>query len=128
MVRRRVKRGVVSTADVEIWGWSGCPSHEKALEQVARALSDLGHEATPIGLRWIETNDEAVRLHFVGSPTIAVDGRDVLPGPADEPASLTCRVYRRRDGRVSPLPDPDDLLDALRQRLPGASLTERTRP
>jgi hypothetical protein len=28
---------------------------------------------------------------------------------------LTCRVYHLRDGRVSPVPDPDDVRDKLRQ-------------
>jgi hypothetical protein len=31
----------------------------------------------------------------------------------DEPAGLNCRVYVRRDGRVSPTPDPQDLREAL---------------
>jgi hypothetical protein len=34
-------------------------------------------------------------------------------GAGDEPAGLNCRVYARRDGRVSPTPDPQDLRDAL---------------
>ena len=34
-------------------------------------------------------------------------------GAGDEPAGLNCRVYRRRDGRVAPTPDPEDLRDAL---------------
>ena len=36
------------------------------------------------------------------------------PPEDGEPPGLTCRVYRLRDGRVSPKPDPDDLRDALR--------------
>jgi serine/threonine-protein kinase len=43
-----------------------------------------------------------------------VDGRDVQPTVDGEPSGLTCRIYRRRDGRTSPLPDPEDLRDALR--------------
>ena len=50
---------------------------------------------------------------FVGSPTIRVDGRDISPPPADEAPSLSCRIYRLRDGRPSPTPDPADLRDAL---------------
>jgi hypothetical protein len=53
---------------------------------------------------------------FVGSPTIRIDGRDVQP-PGGQSAELTCRVYRLRDGRSSPTPDPEDLRDALRQAL-----------
>jgi hypothetical protein len=37
--------------------------------------------------------------------------------PGAEPAGLTCRVYRLRDGRVSAVPDPDDLRDALRRAM-----------
>ena len=48
----------------------------------------------------------------MGSPTIRIDGEDLFP-PGEEPAGLTCRIYRLRDGRVSPLPDPADLREAL---------------
>lgn len=109
------------TPAVEIWAWSGCPSHEAAGEQVAEALGELGFGGVPVGLRWVETDEEAERLGFVGSPTVVVDGRDVLPPPPDTTPSLTCRIYHHRDGRVSPLPDPYDLRDAL-----GSALTART--
>ena len=66
---------------------------------------------------WSHPTEEILRrcgeLGFVGSPTVRVDGRDVQP-PGDEPVGLTCRVYRRRDGRISPTPDPHDLAEALR--------------
>ena len=55
-------------------------------------------------MREVRTDADAGRERFVGSPTIRVDGRDVQP-PDGEPAGLTCRVYRLRDGRISPLPD-----------------------
>jgi hypothetical protein len=61
----------------------------------------------------IETNEDANRADFPGSPTIRIDGSDFQPPPADAPRGLTCRVYRRRDGRSSPLPDPLDLREAL---------------
>jgi hypothetical protein len=64
--------------------------------------------------REVRTEGEAEEAGFVGSPTILVDGADVAPAPG-EPAALACRVYRRRDGRISPIPDPDDLRDALRR-------------
>ena len=51
----------------------------------------------------------------MGSPTIRVDGADLQPA-GEEPAGLTCRLYRLRDGRVSPPPDPADLREALRGR------------
>jgi len=106
-----------SPAAVEIWTWSGCPSHERAKADLVAALDSLGLHDTPVGLRWVETEEEARERHFIGSPTIAVAGRDILPGQLQEPAALTCRVYHRRDGRVSPVPDPDDLREALQSAL-----------
>jgi hypothetical protein len=64
----------------------------------------------------IATEEEARARAFVGSPTILVDGEDVAP-PGEEPVGLNCRVYRRRDGAVSPTPDPEDLREALRRAL-----------
>ena len=61
----------------------------------------------------IDTDAAAERSGFVGSPTIRVDGRDVRPPEHAEPPGLTCRVYHLRDGRISPLPDPEDIKEAL---------------
>jgi len=66
-------------------------------------------------MREIHSDADAGAAAFVGSPTIRIDGADVVPSPEDEPVGLTCRVYRRRDGRISPTPDPDDVLEALRR-------------
>ncbi|MDP9227852.1 MAG: hypothetical protein M3M99_02225 [Actinomycetota bacterium] len=76
-------------------------------------MSEAGLDPDGIEERRIETDADAEREAFVGSPTIRVDEVDVQPPADDEPAGLTCRIYRRRDGRVSPLPDPEDVRDAL---------------
>jgi hypothetical protein len=102
--------------DVELLFWAGCPSHSRALEELRAAMVDVGLDPFAVRVREIATDGAAAREDFVGSPTIRVDGRDIQP-PGDEPVGLTCRVYRHRDGRVSPLPDPDDVRDALRAAL-----------
>jgi hypothetical protein len=55
-----------------------------------------------------------LRLRFLGSPTVRVDGRDVEPG-ADErdEFALACRVYRTQDG-LRGQPDPEWITAALR--------------
>jgi hypothetical protein len=80
---------------------------------VREALSELGLSGVEVQMREIETDDDADAAGFVGSPTILIDGEDLVPAAAEEPIGLSCRVYRRRDGRVSPIPDPDDLREAL---------------
>ena len=101
---------------VEFLWWEGCPSHPHALADLREALTDAGLDPDAVEVRHVATDEDAARESFVGSPTIRIDGRDLSPPPPDEPVGLTCRVYRLRDGRVSPTPDPADLRDALNIR------------
>jgi hypothetical protein len=101
--------------NVELLWWEGCPSTERALAAVREALSDLGLSGVEVHTREIETDDDARAAGFVGSPTILIDGKDLVPAADDEQIGLSCRVYRRRDGRISPIPDPDDLREALQR-------------
>ena len=98
---------------VELLYWDGCPSHPRALQELRAAMGELGLDPGAVHVREIDTEDAAEAERFTGSPTIRVDGADIQD-TIDEPTALTCRVYHRRDGRVSPVPDPDDLRDALR--------------
>lgn len=97
---------------VELLFWEGCPSHPRALSELRAAMAEVGLDPSTILVREIQTQDEARRERFVGSPTIRIDGVDVQP-QGEEPFGLTCRVYHRRDGRISPTPDPADVRDAL---------------
>lgn len=98
---------------VELLFWDGCPSHPKALAELRAAMADVALDPGTVILREVRTQADAALERFVGSPTIRIDGVDVQP-PGEEPLGLTCRVYHRRDGRVSPTPDPDDVREALR--------------
>jgi hypothetical protein len=100
---------------VELLWWDGCPSHPEALAELRRILSEEGVDAQVSRVQ-IEDDEQARRERFPGSPTIRIDGEDIAPPGEEVPFSLTCRVYRTRDGRVSPLPDPEDLREAIRSR------------
>src|SRR3954464_15238959 len=111
---------------VELLFWHGCPSHPEALADLRAALAERGLDPSAVDVREVDSDDDAARERFVGSPTTRVDGAHPLaPGagaralsaPGAGPAGLTCRVYRLRDGRFSPTPDPDDLRDALDRAL-----------
>ncbi|MGC2374883.1 MAG: hypothetical protein WA484_13505 [Solirubrobacteraceae bacterium] len=98
--------------NVELLFWAGCPSHPRALADLGAAMRDLGLDPEEVVVREVCTDDDAERERFVGSPTIRIDGIDVQP-TNDDPGGLTCRVYHRRDGRISPTPDPADVREAL---------------
>ena len=97
---------------VELLYWEGCPSHPAALADLREAMSALALDPGAISVREISTQADAERERFVGSPTIRIDGADVQP-TGGEPFGLTCRIYERRNGRVSPTPDPADVRAAL---------------
>jgi hypothetical protein len=103
---------------VELLFWDGCPSHPRALADLRAAVAAAGLDPGLIEVREVPDEAAAERERFPGSPTIRVNGRDVVPA-GDEPVMLACRIYHRRDGRISPVPDPDDLRAAL-----AAALTE----
>jgi hypothetical protein len=103
----------MSHPHIELLWWEGCPSWEQALEDLEAAVAAVGLDPARIVVREVDDHAHANLEGFVGSPTIRVDGRDIEPSAEGEAPSLTCRVYRLRDGRISPTPDPQDLRDAL---------------
>jgi hypothetical protein len=111
---------------VELLWWPGCPSHDRALADLRAAVNELGLNPDGVDVVRIDTEEDAAREGFPGSPTIRVDGDDLLPSGPDEPAGLTCRMYRLRDGRASPTPDPADLREALAAAIhPREEISER---
>lgn len=104
---------------VELLYWPECPSHARALAQLREAMGAAGLPASEIDVRAIASEADAAAEHFLGSPTIRINGRDIQPAADDEePYGLRCRIYRRRDGRISPTPDPLDISDALARAQP----------
>jgi hypothetical protein len=99
---------------VELLWWDGCPSHPDALADRERILREEGVQADVERIE-IEDDEQAREERFPGSPTIRIDGADIVTPPEAEPFSLTCRVYQTRDGRVSPVPDPEDVREAVRR-------------
>jgi hypothetical protein len=97
---------------VELLIWEGCPSHPKALADLREAMRELELDPATVLVRQIRDEADAERERFVGSPTIRIDGSDIEPIEG-EPYGLTCRIYHRRDGRISATPDPADVRESL---------------
>lgn len=101
------------TPDIELLWWQGCPSTERALGELGKVLDEVGLGGTEVRMTEVGTDEQARTHEFVGSPTIRIDGVDVAPPEEEEPTGLSCRVYRRDDGRISPTPDPESVRRAL---------------
>lgn len=79
--------------------FEGCPSYKNGLENLKLALEELGMEED-VEMINIETNEMAQRYHFIGSPTIRIDGKDI--DHRAEGAKVTgykgCRIYQTEQG------------------------------
>ena len=101
---------------VELLWWEGCPSHPEALAELKQVLREQGIDPDTVELVEIVDDAQAEREGFFGSPTIRIDGEDILQPGEGDPVGLSCRVYRLRDGGPSPVPDLEDVRDAVRRR------------
>jgi hypothetical protein len=89
---------------IEVLYFDGCPRHD-ALAAHLHALLDAAGVRADVALRRIESDDDAQRTRFLGSPSVRVDGRDVEPGAeAREDFGLKCRLYQTPDGLTGPRP------------------------
>ena len=87
---------------VEVLYFDGCPSYETATKMLWRVLAEEGIEAE-VELVAVNTDEEAKRLRFPGSPTLQVDRKDLFPVAEREDWRLGCRVYATPQGlRGSP--------------------------
>jgi len=94
--------------------YEDCPSHEQALARLQQVIAEEGVDAE-IEIIKVETEEQAQELRFIGSPTILVNGEDIVPPPPESPYNLTCRAYILEDGRVSPLPSPEMIRRSLQK-------------
>ncbi len=97
---------------IELLYWAGCPSLPETRALLDEVLAEIGVD-DGVELREVTTQEQAEAERFPGSPTIRVEGRDIDPEGAKGPPSLSCRIYYRPDGRVTPVPTRAQLMEAL---------------
>jgi hypothetical protein len=101
-----------STMKVEILYFDGCPIY-KATEKILReVIAEEGMDAE-IKLVAVNTDEEAQRIRFTGSPTIKVNSEDLFPIPDWAEYALGCRMYATPEGLVG-YPTAEMLSEALR--------------
>jgi len=76
---------------IDLLYFDGCPSWQPGLENLKSALKLEGEQAE-IQVVNVQSNEDAERLHFLGSPSFLVDGEDLWPENREE-YHLSCRIY-----------------------------------
>ncbi len=100
------------TVTIHMLYYEECPSYEQALQNLRQIAAEEGIDAEIMTTN-VTTEAEARALHFVGSPTILIDGQDIVPPPPDSPVMLSCRAYHHEHGRITPLPSDQQIRAAL---------------
>ncbi len=103
---------------VEVLYFDGCPTYGTATKTLRGVLAEEGLEAE-VQLVAVNSDEEAERLHFPGSPTIRVDGEDLFPVAEREDWRLGCRVYATPQGLMGS-PTAEMLREALMKGGAGA--------
>ena len=96
--------------DVTVLYFGGCPSWQTAVERVHAAAARSG-VAVRVSTLAVESDEDAVRLGFTGSPTVLMEGTDPFAQPSSTPA-LACRLYTTPAG-LAGSPTIDQLVAAL---------------
>jgi hypothetical protein len=82
---------------VEILYFEGCPTYGAAERTLREVLAGRGMDAE-VELVAVNSDEEARRLRFPGSPTIRLGGDDLFPVGGRDDWRLGCRVYATPEG------------------------------
>ena len=100
---------------IELLFIEGCPNYGPTIERIREALTSLGR-ADEIRSIEVLSPADAEALHFVGSPSVRVNGVDIeLWAHTAQNFGLECRTYL--DGsRLGGVPPLDLICQALRSQ------------
>ncbi len=98
---------------IELLYFDGCPSWQTGLKNLHAALREEGVTAD-VEMVKVESDDDATRVKFLGSPHFRLNGEDLWHEERDVYA-LSCRVYPTPEG-IKGFPT----VQMLREKLRGA--------
>ena len=99
---------------VELLYFADCPSWERALENLEKAMR-LEGVSVPVQRVLVPSVEDAERYRFLGSPTVRIDGVDLEGPDADErPSMFGCRLYRE-EGQAKGWPSIAVIQSALQR-------------
>ena len=79
--------------NIQVLYFEGCPNHEPTVSLVREVVADLDISAHVEEIE-VNTQADAERLRFLGSPTVQVNGIDIEPSAREQTHyALSCRMY-----------------------------------
>ena len=90
--------------------FDSCPGWKVAGSRLKAIIEERGLDVS-LQYQRIETNEEAEKYQFAGSPTLLFDGRDPFAS-SPMPVGLACRTYMTTAGQA-PSPSVEQLEAAL---------------
>ena len=95
---------------IRVLYFTGCPHSDETFDLVRR-LARSPRRETLIERIEVTTGEDAVRLRFLGSPTVQIDGVDIDPAARGRTDfALTCRLYGN-----SGIPTRDMIVAAIQE-------------
>ena len=95
---------------IEILYFEGCPHLAETVALARAVVTECGLDAEIREIP-VSSEAEAVRMKFLGSPSVRVNGADIEPDARERTAfALSCRLYG-----TSGVPPKALLVDALRE-------------
>ncbi len=95
-----------------------CPHWERVRADLHAVLAQ-GAIETPIQLVLVGSEDDAEFLDFPGSPTVRLNGVDVVPPQPGSRPTTGCRLFRQPDGTLSGRVPVEVLAEAVRAHRQG---------
>ncbi|MGD0123240.1 MAG: hypothetical protein ABSC46_11850 [Candidatus Limnocylindrales bacterium] len=102
---------------VELLALEDCPHLEAARRDLETVLRK-GIIEVPVQVVFVTGPDDAEFLGFQGSPTIRINGEDVVPQP-ELPVAIGCRLYRDAEGRMHGSPPIETIRAAVERHRRG---------
>jgi hypothetical protein len=89
---------------VELLYWDADPHYMTARQRLVEVLTEDAFE-TPIQMIAVNSQEDAELLGFIGSPTIRLDGTDILPD-SSATVGLSLRAYPAEEDLAGPAVEP----------------------
>lgn len=98
---------------IEFLYFDGCPSYKEALRSLEGVMVELGIKPEVVKIN-ITNNQIAEKYRFIGSPTIRINGKDLVEEKGISAYKRGCRIYMTEEG-IKGVPDKEMIRKALRQ-------------